>query len=221
MNRFAWDLRFASAEGFPGIILWAGGMQGPRAVPGKYEARLSLGEHTQTVSFEVLADPRSTAKADDLATQLAFLVAARDKLTETHRAIKQIRDLREQLTNVSKRLKDRNEAREVTDAAAALDKQITAIEEALYQTKAKSSQDVLNFPIRLNNKLSALAASVGMGDSRPTDQALKLRDELVLQIDAELAKLRCLVAEDLPRFNELAARHRVPAVFGEAKEAKK
>jgi hypothetical protein len=221
MNRFAWDLRYGAAEGFPGLILWAGGLQGPQAVPGKYQARIQLAEHSQTVSFEILPDPRSSARAEDFAAQFTFLRAARDKLTETHRAIKQIRDLRDQLTNVSKRLKDRQDAKEVTDAATALDKQMTAIEEALYQTKAKSPQDALNFPIRLNNKLSALASSVAMGDNRPTDQALKLRDELVLQIDAELAKLRYLVAEDLPRFNELAARHRVPAVFGEAKDAKK
>jgi hypothetical protein len=215
MNRFVWDMYYAPAEGFPGIILWAGGLQGPRAVPGKCQARLKVGTYEETVAFEILPDPRSSATSEDLAAQFTFLLAARDKLTETHRAIKQIRDLHEQLATLNKRLKDRADAKELVETATALGKQLTIIEEALYQTKAKSPQDVLNFPIRLNNKLSALAASVAMGDNRPTQQSLQLRDELVLQIEAELTKLRYAVSEDLPRLNEQAARLRVPAIFGE------
>jgi hypothetical protein len=221
MNRFAWDLRYAPAEGFSGIILWAGGLQGPRAVPGKYQARLKLNDQAFHADFEVLPDPRISTTPEDFAAQLRFLLAGRDKLTETHRAIKQIRDLREQLTGLTKRLKERKDAQDVVNPATAIDKQITAIEETLYQTKAKSPQDVLNFPIRLNNKLSSLCAGVSMGDNRPTEQALSLRDELVLQIDAELTKLRYIVTEDLPRFNELVARKGVPAIFSEFKEAAK
>ena len=56
---------------------------------------------------------------------------------------------------------------------------MTKVEEALYQTKNRSPQDPLNFPIRLNDKLNALAGSAGgFGDARPTDQAVQVKDEL-------------------------------------------
>ena len=115
-------------------------------------------------------------------------------------------------------MKDQPEAKEVIDESKAIDKKLTAVEEALYQTKNKSIQDTLNFPIRLNNKLSALAGTVSMGDYRPTDQSVQLKDELSKQIDAELARLKVVLIEDVPRFNNLVATKKVPAVIVEEKK---
>jgi hypothetical protein len=212
LNRFVWNLRYTAAESFPGMIVW-GGMPAPRAVPGNYQARWKIGSHEQTVPIEVKKDPRTASTGDDLLAQFRFLESARNKLTETHRAIKQIRDVREQLTNLQKRLKDKTDFNDVVEETKLLDKQLTSIEEALYQTKAKSSQDVLNFPIRLNNKLVSLAGAVSDGDNRPTDQASQVKDELVSAIDAELTKLRTLVESDLTRFNAMLSQKRVPGVF--------
>ena len=126
-------------------------------MPGPYQVRLKVGALEETVEFDVKPDPRASASLSDYEEQLEFLLAVRDKLTETHRGIKTIRDVREQLTNLSKRVKD--DPTRSSDAAKAIDKKLTAVEEALYQTKAKSSQDVLNFPIRLNNKLASIAGT--------------------------------------------------------------
>ena len=91
---------------------------------------------------------------------------------------------------------------------------MTKVEEALYQTKNRSSQDPLNFPIRLNDKLNALARSAGgFGDYRPTNQAVQVKEELTRAIDAELAKLSGIFATDLPAFNELAKAEGVSAVI--------
>ena len=97
-------------------------------------------------------------------------------------------------------------------AAASLADRFTAVEEALYQTTNRSPQDPLNFPIRLNNKLAALAGSVAMGDSRPTDQARTVEAQLTAAIGAQLAQLDALWAEDLAALNALAAERGVPAV---------
>jgi hypothetical protein len=218
-NRFVWDMRDPEAESFPGMVLW-GGLPAPLAVPGRYQARLRLGDQTQSVAFEIKADPRARATAEDYQAQFRFLIAARDKLTAAHKAIKQIRDVREQLTALNKRLKPRKDAAEVLAASAALEKKLTAIEEALHQTKARSTQDVLNYPIRLNNRLASLAGLVSAGDYRPTDQAVQVRDELTKQIDDELAKLHRVLKEDLASFNELLAKKKVPGVFSEAPKGK-
>ena len=198
-------------------MIW-GSLTGPRAVPGSYQARLTVGSLEETVEFTVKPDPRASASQSDYDAQLEFLLAVRDKLTETHRGIKSICDVREQLTNLGKRVKGDPD---ITDAAKAIDKKLTAVEEALYQTKAKSSQDVLNFPIRLNNKLASVAGTVGVGDNRPTDQAEQVRKELTQQIDEELAKLRRVLSEDLPKFNELLGKKKVPGVFVDGKQSGK
>ncbi|MCI0637918.1 MAG: hypothetical protein L0Y70_02515 [Gemmataceae bacterium] len=212
MNRFVWDLRFPAAESFPGMMIW-GTLPAPRAVPGVYQARFKVGGQTQTVQFEVRADPRVSATSADYEDQFRFLIAVRDKLTETHRGIKQIRDVRGQVSAIAKRLEERADATSALDAAKSLERKLTAIEETLYQTKSQSSQDVLNYPIRLNNKLVSLSGLAGMGDNRPTEQAVKLKAELTAPVDTELAKLQKVLSEDLPRFNDLLSTLRIPAVF--------
>src|SRR5262249_44344697 len=216
MNRFVWNLRHADAEGFPGLIMW-GSLMGPKAAPGAYKARLKVGAHEAATEFEVKPDPRSAATPSDFEEQLKFLVACRDKLTDVHKGVKTIRNVRDQLTELGKRVKDS----EITDAAKAIDKKLTAVEEAIHQTKAKSSQDVLNFPIRLNNKLASLSGSASAGDLRPTDQAEQVRKELTQAIDAELSKLSAVLKEDVPKFNELLSKKKVPGVFIEPKKETK
>jgi hypothetical protein len=219
MNRFVWDLRYPPAESFPGMTIW-GSLPAPRAVPGVYKARLTAGSHTQVVEFEVRADPRVSATSADYEDQFRFLIGVRDKLTETHRGIKKIRDVRGQVSSLAKRLEDRSDATAALDAAKSLERKLTTIEETLYQTKSQSSQDVLNYPIRLNNKLVSLAGLAGMGDSRPTDQAVKLKDELTAQVDAELARLRKVLSEDVPHLNDMLSGLRIPAIFTAPEEGK-
>ena len=101
----------------------------------------------------------------------------------------------------------------VRQAAKELDRKLEAVEEALYQTKNHSVEDALNHPIRLDDKLNGVAGEAGLGDYRPTAQAIAVRDRLVAAIDVQLAKLDDLVAHDLPAFNQVAAGAGVPTVI--------
>ena len=86
------------------------------------------------------------------------------------------------------------------------------MEEALYQTKNKSSQDPLNYPIRLNNKLAALAGVVGSADAAPTEQSYAVYDDLAAKIDKELATLAEAMDKDVPAFVKLVKDQDVPAI---------
>lgn len=200
-NRFFWNMRYPDAEGFDGLILWGGGLQGPLAVPGNYFVKLKVGKDSAVQAFEIRKDPRSKATQEDLQAQFTFLIEVRDKLTETHKAIKNIRAMREQLAAYAKRL-DKTKDKDLLEQIDRTQKQMTAIEETLYQTKNRSGQDPLNFPIRLNNKLSDLAGVVGLGNFRPTDQAVTVKNDITAKIDAELAKLKAVFSNDLPKINE-------------------
>jgi hypothetical protein len=202
-NRFVWNLRTAEAKRFPGLIMWSGGTMGPRVVPGTYQAKLTVGDQPPaTTSFEIRQDPRSTSTAADLKAQFDFVTSVHDKLSEVNESVARIREVRKQLTDVKKRVAD-NKA--VVAAANDLDKKMTAVEEALYQTKNKSSQDPLNYPIRLNDKLAGVGDSAATGPYAPTAQQIAVRDALVAQINIELAKLKAIWDTDLPAFNKLAA----------------
>src|SRR5688500_20290249 len=95
----------------------------------------------------------------------------RDLLSTTHETITAIRALRAQGEDWERRAAKGKSARGVVKAAAALRKELSSIEEELVQTKAKSRQDTLNYPIKLNAKIAGLAAAVSMRDARPTAAA--------------------------------------------------
>ena len=209
LNRFVWDMRNSDATRFPGMILWAGDTRGPKMPPGTYQVKLKVDGKSLTQNFEIKADPRLSTTPADYSKQLDLGLKIRDKLTETHNAIIQIRDVRKQVEDLLKRVTN---VKVVNDAGTALNKNLTTIEEALYQTKNQSSQDPLNYPIRLNNKLAALGGVVGSADAAPTAQSYAVYDELVTQIDAELQKLAQIMRTDVPAFNQLVRDQNIPAV---------
>lgn len=213
LNRFVWDMRHADATTFPGLIMWAGSIRGPRIVPGAYTARLTVAGKTLSENFEVKADPRVSTPASDYAKQLDMLLKVRDKLTETHKAIIAIRDIRKQIEGTTERTKGSPAASQIADAAKSLATKLTAIEEELYQTKLQSSQDPLNFPIKLNNKLAALGGVIASADAAPTTQSYQVYDDLTRRIDAQLGSYKQLVETDIPNFNRLVRERDVPAVI--------
>jgi hypothetical protein len=210
LNRFVWDARYSEAVRFPGMILWAGETRGPKLPPGRYQVKLTVDGKSLTQNFEIKADPRLTTTPADYAKQLELGLKIRDKLSETHNAIIQIRDVRKQVDDLLKRVGA--QSKPINDAGTALNKKLTTIEEALYQTKNQSSQDPLNFPIRLNNKLAALGGVVGSAEAAPTAQSYAVYDELVTAIDAELAKLSQIMKTDVSAFNQLVRDQNIPAV---------
>ncbi len=209
LNRFVWDLRYPDASKFPGLIMWAGSVRGPAIVPGTYKVRLAAQGKSETQSFEVKRDPRLSTTPDEYARQLEVALQIYNKLSQTNEAVIQIRDIHKQLDEYAQRVKDQK----VVEAAKALGKNLTSVEEALYQTKNRAFEDPLNFPIKLNNKLAALEGVVESSDNAPTLQSTQVFEDLASQVNAQLATLKKLIATDLAAFNKLVREQNVPAVI--------
>jgi len=207
MNRFTWNLRYADATSFPGMIMWAGSVTGPRAAPGTYQARLTVDGKAQTQSFQVKKDPRLTTTPEEYSKQVTLALQIRDKLSETNDGVIRIREVRKQLEPYAGRSDKR-----VSDAAKALMQKLTAVEEELYQTKNRASEDPLNFPIKLNNKLAHVLMVVSGPDSQPTAQSNMVYEDLATRVNAQLRTLTGLMTTDLAAFNKLIRDSNVPAV---------
>ena len=203
MNRFVWDMRYADAEGFDGLIMWSGRLTGPRATPGTYKVRLTVNETSVDTDFEILKDPRTSGTIQDIKEQFDFQITVRNKLSETNKAIKKIRTAREQINRVVEPFKGKEDLKDVTDMAKAINESMKKIEETLYQTKNKSNQDPLNFPVRLNDKLAGLGSQAGSSDFKPTEQVKAVYQEISGKIDEQLAALSKIFNEKIPAFNDL------------------
>jgi hypothetical protein len=210
MNRFVWDMRLADATEVPGAVTWGGSVAGPRVVPGKYTVRLSIaGKVISTQPFEILRDPRTDATDADFAAQFALAQQIHTKVQETHKAINQIRDVKKQVNAAIERAmpdadKPTSRGLALKNAAKPLLDSLNAVENELIQTKAKSSQDVLNFPVKLNNKLMSLASMVASSDNRPTKPMQDMFVDLAARTDVQLARLKPLLADGVAAFNKMA-----------------
>jgi hypothetical protein len=212
LNQFVWNYRLPNATNIPGMILWGGSLAGPRVVPGNYQVRFSAdGKAIATESFAVKADPRLETTAEDFQKQFDFLMKINQKLSQTHGAILEIRDLRKQLEDMSAKLKEPAQ-KDVRDKAADIMNKLTAVEEELIQTKIKSSQDALNYPIKLNNKLAALSSAVDSADYAPTNQSYDVYNDLTSRIDPQIAALAKIKTEDIAAFNRMFAEKNLPVI---------
>ncbi|MDP9265627.1 MAG: glycosyl hydrolase, partial [Chloroflexota bacterium] len=216
LNRFVWNMRHPDAaklEGEGGT--WEGferQLAGPVAVPGAYRVRLTMEGTDETVPFEIRKDPRVATTQRDFEDQFGLLMRIRDKVSETHEAINEIRRVNAQLDGWGARAKSDSSLRRVARAADKLRRKLVAIEEDLVQTKAKSRQDTLNFPIKLNAKLAGLGGAVASADFAPTRSSYDLFDDLSAQVDAQLDKLARLNATEAKAFNDLVRSSRVVAL---------
>jgi photosystem II stability/assembly factor-like uncharacterized protein len=200
MNRFSWDLRYPNARDFPGLIMWSGSTRGPVAPPGRYKVTLSANGVSKTQEFAVVRNTNVPTVTDqDLIEQFTLARQINDKVTVAHDAVLNIRGLKEQ---IAARTSASDDARLKT-LGEAISEKLTAVEGEIYQYRNRSSQDPLNYPIRLNNKLAALQGIVESGDAKPTDQAYAVFKDLSARLDRQLARLDAIVKTDLPDLNAI------------------
>jgi photosystem II stability/assembly factor-like uncharacterized protein len=212
MNKFVWNMRYADAEGFDGLILWAGSLTGPKAIPGMYKAKLTANGQVSEAEFEIVKDPRTSGTESDIKEQFDFSITVREKLSEANKAVKRIRTAREQINKVIEPMKGKDEFKEVNEMAKSVLDEMRLIEEALYQTKNKSNQDPLNYPIRLNNKLAALAGEVDGSDFKPTQQVKEVYKEISGRMEEQLKNLDKVFKEKLQRLNDSVKKKEISAI---------
>jgi hypothetical protein len=197
----SWNLRYASATSFPGLIYWSADNNGPKAPLGTHSVRLTVDGASLTQSFEVLKDARLNGIISDADIQEQFDLAlqVRDRTSDANQGVINIRDC---TTQIDDRIASANDS-QVTQQGTALKNALSAVENELYQTRLQSNQDPLNFPIKLNNKIATLRSVIESIDSQPTDQTHEVFDLLEGQLMAQLDRLADIVADDVPAFNAL------------------
>ncbi len=200
-NKFVWNSRTKGAEKLKGMIFWWASFNGAKVVPGAYKVSLMVNDEEQIQSFNILADPRAEASLEDMEKQYDFVSDINKTIDKAHQSIKNIRKINKQLDAFTKQYKDDERTKDLVKKADDLKKSFSEIEKALYQTKNKSNQDPLNFPIRLTNKLGHLNSLVTMDDFAPTEQDVAVKNELTKKIEEQLTTFNDLISKEIKEFN--------------------
>ena len=208
LNKFSWNLRYPDAVTFPGLIMWAANVTGPRVAPGMYTVRLTVDGVTQTKLIDVKPDPRLKTTPDDYARQLSLAIQIKDKLSDANAGVVKIRELKKQLEEFTKR-----DDKKIADAAKALVTKLSAVEDELYQTKNRAAEDPLNYPIKLNNKLAYVLGMVSNSESQPTASSYSVYEDLATKTNAQFRALNTVLTTDVAAFNKLVKDSNAPALI--------
>jgi photosystem II stability/assembly factor-like uncharacterized protein len=204
LNRFTWDGRYPPIFQIPqGIVMWGGGGAGPRAVPGTYQVKMTSGSWSATQTFELKGDPRVETTQAEYEAQLRVARDVGLKVAELYAALAQIRDIRQQASDLGARMRRAGMGDDVAQAADALAKKLTLIEGELTQLQGEGGQDALNFPGRLDNQFVALYGAVSGGEAGVSKGAEERFEDLKPELAKHLSNLEETLTSEVAAFNEL------------------
>ena len=141
MNNWVWDMRREGPDCIDNIALFAG-FAGPSVTPGSYSARITVGDTSQTVAFDLLPDPRVDANEEDYAYLTARLDEAVGLMNEVTSSLKSLRKARKQITAL---LNDYSDDTLQTAGKAAI-QEITDWENTVTQVKFRVYEDEDSWP---------------------------------------------------------------------------
>ena len=211
-NRFTWNLVGDPPTDVPGAVYWGGRASGVVALPGDYKLTLTVDGKPYDAGVNVKEDPNYKVSEEDLQKQFEFASKINERIALGHQTIIDIRALRTQIDALKQRLTPGADTKPVLDAANALDKKMTEVEEALIQTKSKAGEDALNFPIKVMNQIVDLFGVVESTDGAPSAQSYEVFDYLNKELDTQLAAWSDIQKNELAALNEQMRQHNIPGI---------
>ena len=200
-NSFVWNMKYPGAKRLDNMVLWAADFSGAKAVPGDYIVKLSVNQTELTQNFKILKDPTSEGTIDDINAQFDFVNEINNIVDEAHNAIINIRKIKSDLSKFQSEFADNELVNDLIEMSNSITSSLDKVENELYQTKNQSNQDPLNYGVKLTNNLGNLNSAFRASDFRPTDQDIKVKDELIKKVKIQLDKYNSIISNDIPNFN--------------------
>jgi hypothetical protein len=186
--------------------------RGPRAVPGVYQARMTVDGKAQTQPLKIVMDPRSPATTRDLEQQLELGRRIFAETISSRQALAEIRSVQKQLSDLEQKLGADH---------ADLKSNISKLEANIRQIQTGSG-DPANSSIGLQKASTGLASALAVVESgdRPTpSQALALYHESSQALKLRLADWNQFKTTRLPQLNQqLRQENMTPIAISEIPE---
>jgi photosystem II stability/assembly factor-like uncharacterized protein len=214
MHRVRWNLRYpVPADIHGGSAYDERYPRGIMALPGKYTVKLTVDGKTYTQPLTVVNDPRSKVPQAALEAEYKLATTLMDALARDHHAVDQILQLRAELKRLRERLAGNPDAKSILASMAELDRKAAAIENVLYQSRAKTNEELLNFPTELNSKIAYLEDEVDFGDGAPTAQFREMARQYLSELGTQIGNWRQLQKNELAALNRRMRQHHIPVIY--------
>ena len=219
VQRAVWNLTWEGARKIKGGKIDTGDPStGPRAVPGAYQVRLTVGGKTLTSPLRVVADPRGSAPQSDLEAQLAFALRVRDDISKLTDLVNKVRSVRDQIRARVKALEPRKSEGAVADLlkqSEVVAKKADDLENKLHNPTAEVVYDILAMRggTRLYSRLSPLQMWAIEAEGPPTAGMRQVLDEQEKELDALERATDQFFRQDVTSMNNAASKLALPFVI--------
>ena len=154
-----------------------------------------------TQNFKILKDPTSEGTIDDINAQFDFVNEINNIVDEAHNAIINIRKIKSDLSKFQSEFADNELVNDLIEMSNSITSSLDKVENELYQTKNQSNQDPLNYGVKLTNNLGNLNSAFRGGDFSPTDQDIKVKNDLIEKVNIQLEIYDTIISNEIPSFN--------------------
>ena len=159
---------------------------------------MTVGDYSETQSFELVPDPRVASGPEDYRAQLDLLLAIRDRISAGNAAVERIRNLRAQVEAWVELAGDDGDR--VAEAAGPVLQELFDIEDELVDTDLGAGGDARGRRSRIVTKFAELQRVPSNADYAPTQASYDVFDSLSARLDEQLQRLDLLVDGALSEF---------------------
>ena len=221
-HRVNWDLRYPGAYVAPGVneppapnqfrrrvSLIDGYLGGPLAVPGTYRVRLTVGDHTEERTFEVMKDPRlgDDVTMEEMRADLEFGLRLRDRISTIQHGVHRLRVTLDELEKARKRAS----APALKERATELIDGVEAVASELYKHEERG--DHAHLGPELSTSYARVALMLISSDHGPPESARTRWNDLQPEYEQLMGELETLLGQEVPAFNERLREAGMGAVY--------
>jgi len=201
LNRFVWNMRYATMPGVPGVRI-EGSLAGHKAPPGKYSVSVKMGGQTVSTEAEILANPLYPTDASTYMEYQQTMLGMETELTSMHRMVNSLYEKQKQLESLLTSIPAGDKYAAVKKEGDALLKKMKAWDEDMVQRKSKAYDDVENFPNKFTANYLFLINQTESEIPRVNQPSLDRLKELNAQWASLKTRGAQILDQDVPALNK-------------------
>jgi hypothetical protein len=209
MNQWTWDMRRGGLNCIDDVKLFAG-FGGASVTPGRYQARVTLGDAQSTAEITLNPDPRNDASAADyeiLAAKLAEVTSLLNELLD------RLADVRKARTQAEMLLEEFPDVETLQAAGASAIEKLTAWENTVTQTQYGTYEDEDSMPPMLDVHIRHVLDVVDQASAPVSAGSIQRLADLQEQWAERKAALRETASSDIAAVNIWARENGVAHVI--------
>lgn len=201
LNRFVWDMRYATMPGAPMVYI-EGSYAGHKAPPGKYNVSIIMGEQAVSTETEILANPLYPTNAATYLEYHRTMLGMETELTSMHLMTNSLYEKQKQLETLLSSLPAGDKFSAVKKEGDALLKRMKSWDEEMVQRKSKAYDDVENFPNKFTANYMFLINQTESDIPSVNQPSLDRMKQLNLEWSALKARANEILDKDIPSLNK-------------------